>query len=87
MEHRYVMEQVLGRKLASREIVHHRDGNPQNNSPDNLALCAGVRDHLERFHSSDLKPPPFHRNGRKPKGSAGYDHSYFDAEREAKGGE
>ena len=37
-EHRVVMEEMLGRSLASNEVVHHRDGNRSNNSPDNLQL-------------------------------------------------
>lgn len=38
LEHRYVMEQYLGRKLESNEIVHHKDHNKTNNSIDNLEL-------------------------------------------------
>lgn len=32
------MEQMLGRKLTSDEIVHHKNGNTFDNSPDNLEL-------------------------------------------------
>ena len=39
-EHRYVMEQSLGRKLTSEETVHHIDGNRQNNILSNLELWA-----------------------------------------------
>ena len=41
-EHRWVMEQMLGRYLRSDEHVHHRDGDPRNNAMENLALtnCA-----------------------------------------------
>ncbi len=38
LQHRLVMEQVLGRPLRPGESVHHRDGNRQHNSPDNLEL-------------------------------------------------
>lgn len=38
LEHRYVMEQHLGRKLHKDETVHHRDGNRQHNLIDNLEL-------------------------------------------------
>jgi hypothetical protein len=37
-EHRLVMEQILGRQLLRSEVVHHIDGNRQNNDPTNLLL-------------------------------------------------
>ncbi len=37
-EHRIVMEQILGRPLGTYEVVHHKDGNKKNNSPENLEL-------------------------------------------------
>lgn len=45
-EHRLVMEQKLGRYLDPREVVHHIDGNPENNHPDNLELFASNGEHL-----------------------------------------
>jgi len=38
--HRYLIEQSLGRKLQSDEVVHHIDGNKQNNSLDNLKVMS-----------------------------------------------
>ena len=38
LEHRYVLEQSIGRKLSSKEVVHHRDGNKLNNELSNLEL-------------------------------------------------
>lgn len=38
--HRVVMERILGRKLNSTEIVHHIDGNKQNNEPSNLMVLS-----------------------------------------------
>lgn len=43
-EHRYIMEQILGRRLEANECVHHIDGDKYNNSPDNLELT-NWRDH------------------------------------------
>lgn len=46
LEHRLVMEAVLGRHLLPAEVVHHRDGNKQNNQPDNLELFESNGRHL-----------------------------------------
>jgi hypothetical protein len=41
LEHRHVVEQALGRYLEEWEIVHHKDGNRQNNCVENLELLDG----------------------------------------------
>lgn len=38
LEHRLVMECLIGRFLERHEIVHHKDGNRLNNDPGNLEL-------------------------------------------------
>jgi hypothetical protein len=38
LEHRYVMEQHLGRHLLRHENVHHRNGNRRDNRLENLEL-------------------------------------------------
>lgn len=45
-EHRLVMERVLGRPLLPTEVVHHKDDDPSNNSPDNLQLYESNNKHL-----------------------------------------
>ncbi|WP_458796066.1 HNH endonuclease signature motif containing protein [Dehalococcoides mccartyi] len=48
--HRVVAEQLLGRPLAEGEVVHHLDGNPRNNNPDNIRVFPSQREHAE-FHA------------------------------------
>jgi predicted DNA-binding protein (UPF0251 family) len=45
-EHRLVMEEVLGRYLDPKEVVHHKDKDKQNNRPDNLEVYGCNADHL-----------------------------------------
>lgn len=54
-EHRWVMEQKLGRRLRPFEVVHHLDGNKKNNSPENLELFDSNGAHISettvgKFH-------------------------------------
>jgi hypothetical protein len=46
--HRLAMEQKLGRYLLPEEVVHHLDGDPQNNDIENLELFDNNGDHLQR---------------------------------------
>lgn len=51
-EHRYVMEQKLGRLLEPGEIVDHLDRNRSNNAPENLALHTTRAQHVKDHFSA-----------------------------------
>jgi hypothetical protein len=44
-EHRYLVEQYIGRKLKSTEIVHHIDSNRKNNKLSNLYIFKNIMLH------------------------------------------
>jgi hypothetical protein len=48
--HRWVEENKLGRKLKPGEVVHHRDGNTLNNSPNNLKVYSSQSEHMKKSH-------------------------------------
>ena len=52
MEHRLVMERIVGRYLTPNEVVHHRNGQKGDNSDSNLELME------KRTHDRIPKPPP-----------------------------
>ena len=44
-EHRVVAEEMMGRPLRPGEVVHHIDGNRQNNAPENLMVFSSQAEH------------------------------------------
>lgn len=54
-EHRVVAEQMLGRSLLLGEIVHHIDGNKQNNDPSNLQVMT-QNDHAREHFAPQAQP-------------------------------
>jgi len=53
LEHRYVVEQAIGRYLKPEEVVHHLDGNKTNNDISNLLLLPNAKTH-SKFHIEHL---------------------------------
>ena len=48
-EHRLVVEKHLGRYLTQKEVVHHIDGNKENNKIENLMVFQSTGKHMS-FH-------------------------------------
>lgn len=53
--HRVVAELLLGRELKSGEVVHHIDGNKQNNDPKNLMVFGSQAEHAAWHAKHDKK--------------------------------
>jgi hypothetical protein len=49
-EHRYIMEQHIGRKLARNEVVHHKNGNKRDNRIENLEIMS-LSEHAKKHQT------------------------------------
>ncbi len=62
-EYRLMVEAMIGRPLASGEVVHHINGNPSDNSPENLLVMSN-REHV-RLHAQQRYQAKCDEQGRK----------------------
>lgn len=48
LEHRFIMQEAIGRPLTSREVVHHKNGDRGDNRLENLELCVNSQPPSQR---------------------------------------
>jgi len=78
-EHRLVAEAKTSRRLAPGEIVHHVDGNKQNNDPANIEVLPSIAHHRHEHGSGATRSPGEQNNDVQCACGCGSTFPRFDA--------
>jgi hypothetical protein len=62
LEHRYIAEGMIGRRLKKGEVVHHKDHNRSNNDPQNLEVLPNCYYHNYAHRKENLSIPKIRRH-------------------------
>lgn len=82
VEHRYIMEQHLGRKLESYEVVHHINGNHNDNRLENLQVMTWSEH--SKLHGKQPKPSSKIKLNRISKNISIEENIFINAKNKAK---
>jgi hypothetical protein len=72
-EHRLVMGRKIGRYLRPNEVVHHKDGQRDNNDPNNLVLLTKIEH--DRLHGFARRGMKFRNASSRYRGVSWYKYS------------